>query len=80
MTQYCRYCVNLVVGDAIWCGAKEKTMSEASAKSRNKCKRFAFNEIDAFDLSRSYAPKPKNPAKPKDWKQASIFDFTGGRK
>ena len=33
MTQYCRYCCNLCVGDANYCSEKQQTMSDTVAKS-----------------------------------------------
>lgn len=66
MKQYCRYCCYLVVGDANYCSKHEKTMSEATAKSLNRCSDFAFNQMDAFlENEKGYIPrihtkKPKN--------------------
>ena len=48
MTQYCRYCCYLCVGDANYCSEKQQTMSDAVAKSPNRCHSFALNPIDAF--------------------------------
>lgn len=48
MKQYCRYCCYLVVGDANYCSIQDKTMSEATAKSVNRCHNFALNPVDAF--------------------------------
>lgn len=48
MKQYCRYCCYLVVGDAVWCRKRQQEMSEAVAKSPNRCHSFAFNPLDAF--------------------------------
>ena len=33
MTQYCRYCCYLCVGDANYCSEKQQTMSDTVAKS-----------------------------------------------
>jgi hypothetical protein len=58
MKQYCRYCANCHYGDVVWCDAKEKTMSENTAKTVNRCKDFIFNEIDVFgDLDKRYKPR-----------------------
>lgn len=48
MKQYCRYCGYLTVGDAAFCEKRKKEISEAVAKSPNRCHDFAFNPIDAF--------------------------------
>ena len=57
MKQYCRYCSNCIVGDAVYCEALNKTMSEEKAKRVNRCKEFVFNEIDVFDLEKRYKPR-----------------------
>lgn len=44
MKQYCRYCSHCCYGDAIYCEAKNKTMSENTAKSVNHCKDFEILE------------------------------------
>ena len=62
MKQYCRYCANLVCGDAAWCEAKKKIISEASAKRPNDCNDFMFNPLDAFGENE----KGYQPRKPKD--------------
>lgn len=56
--QYCRYCSHLCTGNGIWCGAKEKILSESTAKTVNHCKLFDFNEIDAFaENDKGYKPR-----------------------
>lgn len=57
MKQYCRYCGHLVTGNGIWCSAKQKEMSESTAKSRNSCSLFDFNPIDAFFETDGYKPR-----------------------
>ncbi len=61
MTQYCRYCCYLVCGDANYCTKQKKIMSDATAKSPNRCHDFALNPIDAFgENEKGYQPrKPK---------------------
>lgn len=60
MKQYCRYCCYLCTGNGIWCDELSKEISEASAKSQNRCHSFAYNPIDAFGLDKEYTPrKPK---------------------
>lgn len=44
----CRYCTLLVVGNGIWCGYKQKIMSEPATKRRNRCPFHEFCEIDAY--------------------------------
>lgn len=57
MKQYCRYCNHCINGDAVYCEALNKTMSEEKAKRLNRCKEFVFNEIDVFDLEKRYKPR-----------------------
>ena len=57
MKQYCRYCSNCIVGDAVYCEALKMTMTEEKAKRVNRCKGFVFNEIDVFDLDKRYKPR-----------------------
>ena len=57
MKRYCRYWSNCIVGDAVYCEALNKTMSEEKAKRVNHCKEFVFNEIDVFDLKKRYKPR-----------------------
>ena len=54
MKQYCRYCSNCIVGDAVYCEALKMTMTEEKVKRVNQCKHFIFNEIDVFDLEKRY--------------------------
>lgn len=75
MKQYCRYCGNLVVGDVNYCTVQERTMSDASAKSVNRCHTFAFSPIDAFgENEKGYQPREhKEPKKTQCDGQLSIF-------
>lgn len=57
MRQYCRYCVNLVTGNGIYCTKKEKELSESFCMGKNFCKDFEFCETDAF----GYNPRPYTP-------------------
>lgn len=57
MAQYCRYCNNMVCGDANYCTVKEATLSDSYICRTNKCNDFEFNEIDALDHSRTYKPR-----------------------
>lgn len=59
MNQYCRYCAWLSPSD-YYCEKKKICLSEKSCKRINKCKNFEFNEIDVFDITRIYKPKPQN--------------------
>lgn len=64
MIQFCRYCAFLCVGDTPYCSEKKQTMSEAAAKSPNRCHSFAMNPMDAFgENARGY--KPQNKKAPK---------------
>lgn len=69
MKQYCRYCSYCCYGDVVYCGYKNKTMTEESAKRVNNCKHFSFNSIDVFDPDKEYKPR-----KEKETKQISLFD------
>lgn len=57
MKQYCRYCSHCVYGDVVYCEVLNDTMSEKKAKSVNKCKHFELNEIDVFNINKTYKPK-----------------------
>lgn len=63
MKQYCRYCSYCYYGDVVYCGYKDKTMAEESAKRVNQCKGFNFNPIDVFDPSKEYKPREKKKTK-----------------
>lgn len=74
MTQYCRYCCYLVCGDANYCTEHRRTMSEAAAKSQNRCHDFAFNPIDAF-LENEKGYQPRKPKKKQCDGQISLFEL-----
>lgn len=58
MTQYCRYCCCLVTGNGIYCTEKEQEITEATAKSPNRCHSYAYNPIDAFgENEKGYQPR-----------------------
>ena len=58
MKQYCRYCANMVCGDANYCTEKQQTYSDKQIKQLNKCKYFNFNPIDAlYENVRGYNPQ-----------------------
>lgn len=59
MKQYCRYCINLYVGNGIYCQAKNKILAESTTKCINTCKEFKFCEMDAYDTSKEYKPHIK---------------------
>lgn len=75
MNQYCRYCGYMVVGDVNYCSIQERTVSDAAAKSPNRCHNFAYNPIDAFgENERGY--QPRKPGKPQNVQcdgQISLF-------
>jgi len=59
MKQYCRYCINLYVGNSIYCQAKRKILTESTTKCINTCKEFEFCEMDTYDTSKEYKPHTK---------------------
>lgn len=66
MKQYCRYCAEAVLTeneDIIYCEVRKVTKHKSSCIRINKCKDFAFNEIDVFgcDIDKIY--KPRQPRK-----------------
>ncbi len=75
MKQYCRYCGYMVAGNGNYCRKQERTMSDAAAKSVNRCHDFAFNPIDAFgENEKGYRPRSeKNPQKTQCDGQMSLF-------
>lgn len=75
MAQYCRYCAELVVGNGIYCSAKNKELSEVYTKRVNFCKYFALCEFDAYVLDKKYQPRPKREKAP--LKQISIEEIIG---
>ena len=76
MTQYCRYCVNLVAGNGTWCEKRQKEMSDSAAKRLNHCKDFDFNEIDAFfENPNPYRPREPYRARPTQEAQGEQMNF-----
>ena len=60
MIQYCRYCNNMVVGDANYCGHYDITVGEWKLKHTNKCRHFEYNPIDALqENAKGYVPRVK---------------------
>lgn len=57
MKQYCRWCCFLCIGNGMWCDELEKEISEASAKSLNRCHSFVYCPIDAFGSDKEYTPR-----------------------
>ena len=56
MIQYCKYCNNMVCGDANYCSLKQETYTDAMISRANKCKYFEFNPIDAL-TGKEYTPR-----------------------
>lgn len=58
MAQYCRYCSNMVCGDANYCTVKKECFTDQYIKSTNNCKDFDFNPIDALGENvKGYQPR-----------------------
>lgn len=58
MTQYCRYCANMVCGDANYCTEYKECYTDEKICRSNKCKKFALNPIDALQLNeKGYQPR-----------------------
>lgn len=73
MTQYCRYCANLVYGDSCYCEVKRECLDYDKCKRPNKCKDFELNPIDALgENPKGYKPREKHECKFKQFKWASI--------
>lgn len=74
MTQYCRYCNNMVCGDANYCSVRQETYSEAYIKRSNRCKDFEFNPMDAlFENTDGYKPRQKKTGESLEYYDS--FDF-----
>ena len=62
MAQYCRYCENMVCGDANYCSVKKRCYSDIHIRHTNRCKDFELNPIDALRMNENnYRPRPKRP-------------------
>ena len=61
MKQYCRYCANCYLqgDDIVWCEPKDQMRNKQQCSSVNNCKDFELNEIDVFDIDRTYKPRAK---------------------
>ncbi len=62
MRQYCRYCANLCMGDAVYCNHKGVTMSEKSIYRPNNCKYYDYcgmNENNEPHVQREQKRKNK---------------------
>lgn len=57
MNQYCRYCGYCFDGDAPFCTAKEKVLSESELKRQNRCKDFWLSEFGDMLTGRQYKPR-----------------------
>ena len=70
--QYCKYCSHCCAfeDDMAYCEIKNKTYSKAQCSRLNKCKSFEFNEIDAFDLTKTYKPREK-----KQEDQVNLYNY-----
>ena len=64
MTQYCRYCNNLVTGNGIYCEVLCRELPERYCKHPTRCKQYEFNQIDAFgENPRPYRPRVRKEEK-----------------
>lgn len=59
MTQYCRYCQNMVCGDVNYCSVKARTFTEQQICKTNTCKDFELNVVDALGSGKEYKPRPR---------------------
>ena len=59
MLQYCRYCVNCIYGDSIYCDEKNTTITESYAKHPNACTQFEYCKMDVFNPDHIYQPRAK---------------------
>jgi len=59
MKQYCRYCANAFLqgDDFIYCEPKNEMRDKRNCITLNKCKHFELNEMDVFDMDRTYKPR-----------------------
>ncbi len=55
MRQYCRYCAFCFEGDVFYCADKDMVLSEDKIKRANKCKEFAFVNVDVI-TGKEYKP------------------------
>jgi len=57
--QYCRYCANAVLidEDIAYCEVKQHQRPKQLCVTPNKCKDFGFNEMDVFDIEKTYKPR-----------------------
>lgn len=60
MAKYCRYCANMVSGDANYCEVKQRTFTDEQICCTNRCKDFELNPTDSL-TGRAYKPRaPKS--------------------
>ena len=60
MAQYCRYCSNMVCGDANYCTEKQNCYDDKYLKQPNRCKLYQHNPVDALGENvKGYKPLPK---------------------
>ena len=72
MAQYCRYCNNMVCGDANYCSLKQEIYSDSQICRTNKCKYFELNPICAL-TGKEYSPRK---FRGRDGKQLQMEDNT----
>ena len=62
MTQYCRYCSNMICGDENYCTEHKECYTDKQICRPNKCKDFDLNPIDALGINdKGYKPRKFKP-------------------
>lgn len=62
MKQYCRYCGSCFEGDAFYCSALEKVLSESSLKRANNCPEYGDCGIDVITGKKHVERRKSNKA------------------
>lgn len=78
MTQYCRYCSNMVCGDANYCTVHNECYTEKQICRPNKCIEFEFNSMDALGLN-TKGYQPRKPKEKEGFEQMKIESEVQGK-
>ena len=70
MAKYCRYCANMVSGDANYCEVKQRTFTDEQICRTNRCKDFELNPTDSLTV-RTYKPRA-----PKSFEQRLLMEVS----